>query len=212
MRNAVQILAVLLLLAAPALAQAPDRGYVQGVGGIASASVSDRFYGGAGVLRAAGPVDGFVEIGRVRNGIWPGLEDELTAAGDGIRRQIETQFGTSVPVSFDARVPITYGLAGARLRGPTVGVLGTYVEAGAGLARLRPEVDLEVNGESLNEEAGRLLQLDDERTELLTAAGAGVSVTLLRRIRLEGGYRFSRVHGDRAFSYNRIHVGVGYAF
>jgi opacity protein-like surface antigen len=212
MRNAVQILAVLVLLAAPALAQTPDRGYVQGIGGIASASSTDRFFGGTCVLRAAGPVDGFVEIGRWRNGIWPALEDELSAAGDDIRRQIETQFGTSVPVSFDARVPITSGLAGARLRGPTVGVLGTYVEAGAGLARLRPEVDLEVNGESLNEEAGRLLQLDDERTELLTAAGAGVSVRLLRRIRLEGGYRFSRVHGDFAFSYHRMHLGVGYAF
>ena len=212
MRNAVQILAVLLLLDAPALAQTPDRGYVQGIGGIASAAATDRIFGGTGVVRAAGPVDGFAEIGRLRNGIWPALEDELTAAGDAIRRQIETQFGTSATVSFDARVPVTYGLAGARLRGPMVGVLGTYVEAGAGLARLRPEVDLEVNGESLNEEAGRLLHLDDERTELLTAAGAGVSMTLLRRIRVEGGYRFSRVHGDFAFSSSRIHFGVGYAF
>jgi opacity protein-like surface antigen len=212
MHIAVRILAVLLLSAASAAAQARERGYVQGIGGIASTSATDRFFGGAAALRAVGPVDAFVEIGRLRNGIWSALDDELTAAGESIRQQIETQFGTSVNVAFDARVPLTYGLAGARLRGPAFGAIGTYVEGGIGLARLRPEVDLEIDGESIADEAGRLLQLDEERTELLTAAGAGLSLTLLRRIRVEAGYRFSRVHGDFAFNYNRGHIGVGYVF
>ena len=44
------------------------------------------------------------------------------------------------------------------------------------------------------------------------AAGAGVSLIVLRRIRLEAGYRFSRIHGDFAFNTNRVHAGLGFAF
>src|SRR5687768_6655709 len=147
MRIVLPTVLALTLLAAPAAAQTP-RGYVQGIGGIASTSVSDSFFGGAAAVRAAGPVDAFAEVGRLRNGIWSALDDELVEAGDRIRTQIETLFGTATAIEFDARVPVTYGLAGARLRGPSIGPLGTYVEAGVGLARLRPEVELTVNGES----------------------------------------------------------------
>jgi opacity protein-like surface antigen len=212
MRIVIQTLAGLLLLAASAAAQPPDHGYVQGFGGVASASATDHVFGGAAAVRVGGPVFALAEIGRLRNGIWPALDTELSAAGEDIRAQIEAIFGSSALVNFEARVPVTYGLVGARLRGPARGVLATYLEGGAGLARLRPEIALTIDGESVNDEAGRLLQLDEERTELLTAAGTGISVTLLRRIRLEGGYRFSRVHGDRPFNYHRVHASLGYAF
>lgn len=216
MRIVTRILPLVLLLAAAATAQAQDRGpargYVQGIGGVASTAGTDRFVGGSGALRAIGPLEAFVEMGRLRNGIWAALDSELGAAETAIRQQIEAQFGASPTVDFDARVPLTYGLAGGRLRGPRLGALGMYLEAGVGLARLRPEVHLEIDGETLNDEVGRLLQLEEERTEVMTAVGAGISVNVLRWIRLEAGYRFSRIHGDFAFNSNRAHLGVGYAF
>ena len=212
MRIPVYLLALVLLTATHAAAQSADRGYVQAIGGVAATAATDHFFGGAAALRAIGPVDAFVEIGRLRNGIWSALDDELSAAGGTIRSEIERVFGSTAVVSFEARVPVTYGLAGARVRGPALGALGTYAEAGVGLARLRPEVGLTVDGEALDDEAGRLLTLEDERTELMTGAGAGVTLTVLRRVRVEGGYRFSRVHGDFAFNSSRFHVGVGYAF
>lgn len=216
MRIATRTLALLLLLAGPAAAQSPgpeaDRGYAQAIGGVASTATTDQVFGGGAAVRAVGPVYAFVEMGRLRNGIWTALDNELAAAETTIRHQIEAQFGTTPDVTFDARVPLTYGLAGARLRGPRLGMFGTYVEAGGGLARLRPEVHLEIDGESLDDEVGRLLQLEEERTELMTAVGAGLSVNVLRRIRVEAGYRFSRIHGNVSFNSNRAHLGVGYGF
>lgn len=132
------ILVVLTLAAMPAAGQTAPRGYVQGMGGIASASASDAFFGGAAAVRAGGPFDAFAEVGRLRNGIWSALDEALNQAGDRIRAEIETLFGTATSIEFDARVPVTYGLAGARLHGPSRGAFGTYVEAGVGLARLRP--------------------------------------------------------------------------
>ena len=212
MRTLVTILAVVLLTTADAAAQGPDRGYVQGMGGVASGSATDQFFGGAAALRALGPADAFVEIGRLRNGIWSALDDELSAAGETIRSEIERVFGSAADVRFEARVPVTYGVAGARFRGPALGALRPYLEGGIGLARLRPEVGLTVDGEALDDEAARLLTLDQERTELMSAAGAGVALTVLGRVRVEAGYRFSRVHGEFAFNSSRVHVGLGYAF
>lgn len=212
MRIGLFSLAALLVATAPAAAQTTERGYVQGFAGVASTAADDQFLGGSAALRAFGRVDAFVEIGKLRNGIWPALDRELDTASDEIREEIARQFGTSVSVSFDARVPMIYEFAGARVRGPRFRQVGTYVEGGAGLAQLRPEIDLEIDGIALGDEVSRVLELDDERTELMTGVGAGVSVLVLRQVRVEAGYRFTRVHGDFAFNFNRVHVGVGFAF
>jgi opacity protein-like surface antigen len=212
MRLVTQTFAALLCFAMPLSAQTRDRGYVQALGGVATTSATDQFFAGSAALRAGRKFDGFVEIGRLRNGIWRALDDELAASGIAIRSEVATLFGEGATVAFDARVPVVYGMAGARLRGPRLGPFASYVEAGAGLARLRPEVHLDIDGESLDGDAARLLTLDAERTELLSAAGAGISLGLLRSLRLEAGYRYSRIHGDFAFNVNRIHAAVGFAF
>lgn len=212
MRVVTHTFAALLFVAMPLSAQTPERGYLQALGGVATTSATDQFFGGSAALRAAGRVDAFVEMGRLRNGIWSALDDELAAAGTAIRSQVATVFGEGSTVAFDARVPVVYGMTGVRLRGPRLGPLASYVEAGAGLARLRPEVHLDIDGESLDSDAARLLTLDAERTELLSAAGAGISVRVLRRLRLEAGYRYSRIHGDFAFNVNRVHGAVGFVF
>lgn len=195
-----------------AWAQSEPAGYVQGLAGVANVAESDVLYGAGAAVRARSRFDVFGEIGRLENGIWDALRDELGQAGENIQRQIQTQFGTAAEVSFRARVPIWYGLGGVRFRGPRAGPLGLYLEAAAGMARLRPRVELEVAGERLDAEARSLLELEDARAELLTAVGAGISLDILRRIRIEGGYRYSRVHGDLPFDINRVHAGVGFVF
>ncbi|HUF23825.1 MAG TPA: outer membrane beta-barrel protein [Vicinamibacterales bacterium] len=212
MRLPVFICALVALAASPATAQQDTRGYVQAIGGVATTAATDAILGGGAAIRATRRVEVFGELGRLRNGIWTSLDDELAAAGAAITQQIAAQFGTDTPASFDARVPVWYGLAGARVRGPRLGWLETYAEAGIGFARLRPEVRLEVAGERLDAEAGRLLTLDDERSELLSALGGGVAFRLAGPIRVEAGYRYARIHGDQPVNVNRLHAGLGYAF
>jgi opacity protein-like surface antigen len=205
--------ALVLACSDPAGAQqSAPRGYVQGLAGSATASVTDSLFGGGAAIRVTDRIDAFGEMGRLRNGIWKALDTEVSEAGDAIRRQVGSQFGTEASVDFDARVPAWYGVGGARLRGPRLGPLSTYGEAGIGFARLRPEVHLTIDGVNLNDEAGRLLALDEERSEVMSAVGAGISFRLLRFVRLEGGYRYSRIHGDQPVNVNRVHAGVGYAF
>ena len=211
MRAALVVL-IVATCSAPAAARQDREGYVQGLAGAATAAETDVLFGAAAAVRARNRIDVFGEFGRLENAIWDELRDELAGAESDVRRQIETQFGNAVPVSFEARVPIWYGMGGARVRGPNVGALGTFVEAGIGMARLRPRVRLEVNGDRLDAEAGRLLALEDARAEMLTALGGGVTLMIARRIRVEGGYRYSRVHGDLPITINRVHGGVGYAF
>jgi opacity protein-like surface antigen len=212
MRAAAFIVLIVLTCVVPAAAQSAPGGYIQGLAGAANVAGTDVVFGGAAAVRARDRLDVFVELGHLRNGIWEALDEELASAESGIRQQIEALFGTITPVSFEARVPIWYGLGGARVRGPRVGAFGTYVEAGVGMARLRPRVRLEINGERLDTEARRLLALEDARAEMLTAVGAGISLIIARRIRVEGGYRYSRVHGEFPVDINRVHAGAGYAF
>ncbi|HEV3484997.1 MAG TPA: hypothetical protein VG106_06300, partial [Vicinamibacterales bacterium] len=180
--------------------------------GISNVAETDAIFGGGAAVRARDRIDVFFELGRLENGIWDDLRDEMASEESRIRSAIETQFGSSTPVSFEARVPLWYGIGGARLNGPRLGTLGTYLEGGVGMARLRPRVQLEIGGERLDIEARRLLTLDEARAELLTAVGGGLTFTIARHIRLEGGYRYSRVHGDLPVDIQRVHAGAGYAF
>ena len=212
MRASLLFFVVAALWPAAVSAQQSPRGYVQAIGGVATTSATDATIGGAAALRVTDRLDVFGELGHLRNGIWKSLDDELSETGKAIADQIAVQFGTATIATFEARVPVWYGLGGVRAHGPRFGRLATYAEVGIGFARLRPEVRLEVNGERLDAEAGRLLALDEERSELMSAVGAGIAFRLFGPVRAEAGYRYSRIYGDRPVNVSRVHAGVGYAF
>lgn len=200
------------LIATSSFAQAPDRGYVQGMGGVAATSATDGVFAAAVAVRASSRLHVFGELGHLRNGIWTSLDDELAATGEAITNQITALFGNGTTATFEAKVPTWYGLGGARVLGPRLGAVETYLEGGIGFARLRPEVQFEIGEERLDAEAERLLSLESERSELMSAAGAGIAFRVAGPIRVEAGYRFSRLHGDEPFNVNRVHAGLGFAF
>ena len=212
MRRRVLMCVLAAVWPATAMAQTTPHGYVQAIGGIATTSATDAVLAGGVAVRATDRLDVFGELGHLRNGIWTALEDDLDATGQQISAQIAAMFGAGAPVTFEARVPVWYGLGGVRAHGPQFGRLATYGEAAIGFARLRPEVRLEVGGERLDAEAGRLLTFEEERSELMSALGAGIAFRLFGPVRIEAGYRYSRIYGDRPVNVNRVHAGVGYAF
>ena len=214
MRKAVRLglLAVLMAPAAVA-AQGAPRGYLQGLAGAARTVETDTVYAGLGAWRITDRVDVFGEVGRMRNAIGPELRDRLDAIETGLRASNTAQFGTEFPIVFEPLVPTWYGFGGVRAHGPSAGRLSTYVEGGAGTARLDPQVHLTVNGESLDSEAAVLTGLGDGRQQLEFLAGGGAGAAIQwKRLRIEGGYRFMRMFGDAKTNVNRVHAGAGWTF
>jgi opacity protein-like surface antigen len=209
-------LGVLAVLMAPAAVAAQDapKGYVQGLAGAARTVETDTVYAGLGAWRLSGRIHIFGEVGRLRNALGPDLRDRLDAIEAQIRASNKAQFGTEFPVVFEPLVPTWYGFGGVRANGLSAGRLSSYVEAGAGTARLDPQVHLTVNGENLDSEVAAPTGLGDGRAQLafLAGGGAGMALQVWKRIRIEGGYRYMRIFGDAKTNINRVHVGAGWTF
>jgi opacity protein-like surface antigen len=211
-----KVLMVLVVLMVPRHARAQEpRGYIAGLAGTTHAVESDQSYAGLGGWRLNQRVDLFAEIGWMRNVIGQDLSDQLKVTEAKIRADNARQFGSEFPVEFDARVPAWYGFGGVRFNPlPSTGKISTFLEGGIGAARLRPEVHLTVNGDSLDAEAAALTGIDGDTQQVGTLAGGGggVAVQLWKRIRVEGGYRYMRLFGDAKTNINRVHVGAGWSF
>jgi hypothetical protein len=214
MRNGFR-LGLLAVLMAPgaAAAQGASKGYVQGLAGAARTVETDTVYAGLGAWRITDRVDVFGEVGRMRNAIGADLRDRLDAIETRLRASNQAQFGSEFPIEFEPLVPAWYGFGGVRAHGPSAGRLSTYVEGGAGTARLDPQVHLTVNGENLDSEAAALTGLGDGRQQLEFLAGGGGGVAIhWKRVRIEGGYRYMRMFGDAKTNINRVHAGAGWTF
>ena len=174
-----RVLVVLVVLMVPARGAAQDeaRGYTVGLAGTTRAVESDQNYAGLGAWRLNHRVELFGEIGWMRNVIGEDLSDQLKITEAKIRADNARQFGTEFPVEFDARVPAWYGFGGVRFSPlPSAGKVSAFVEGGIGAARLRPEVHLTVNGDSLDAEAAALTGIDGDTQQVGTLAGGGGGV------------------------------------
>lgn len=215
-RQVLRVLTVLMVLLLPDVAQAQDapKGYVQGFAGAAHTFETDTVYAGLGAWRINDRLDVIGEVGRLRNAIGRDLRDRLAGVEATIRANTTTQFGTAFPVTFEARVPAWYGFGGVRVHGPSAGRLSTYLEGGAGSARLDPQVHLTINGTNLDSEAAALtgLRAGQQQLEFLAGGGGGVALHVWRRIRVEGGYRYMRFFGDAKANINSVRVGAGWTF
>ena len=203
-----------LLVPVVATAQEQRRGYLEGMFGSARTVESDSAYAGLAAWRVARRVHIIGEVGRLRNAIGDDLTERLAAAEEKIRANNQSAFLSEFPIVFEARVPTWYGFGGVRVQGPSAGRLSTYLEGGAGGARLDPQVHLTINGEGLDTEAVAITGLGDGRQQLefLAGGGGGVAVQAWKRLRLEGGYRYMRLFGDANTNINRVHVGAGWTF
>ena len=212
----VLVLKVLVVLMVPIIAAAQDRpkGYLVGSVGSAGDVVDDTAYAGLGAWRLNDRFHLFGEVGRMRNAIGTDLADRLAAVKAGIIEANRKTFGTEFPVVFEPLVPTWYGFGGLRVAGPSRGKLSTFVEGGAGSARLDPQVHLTVNGENLDSEVAVLTGLGDGRQQLefLAGGGAGMALQVWKRIRIEAGYRYMRIFGDAKTNINRVHIGAGWTF
>jgi opacity protein-like surface antigen len=208
------VVPTVLMAPTEAAAQNAAKGYVEGIAGMARAVENDTVYAGLAARRLNGRLHLFGEVGRMRNAIGQDLTDRLAAIKADIEAANRTSFGTEFTVVFEPLVPAWYGFGGLRVRGPSSGRFSSYLEGGAGTARLDPQVHLTINGENLDNEAAAITGLGDGRQQLafLAGGGAGLAVQVWKRIRVEGGYRYMRLFGDARTNINRAHVAAGWTF
>lgn len=205
-----------LMVPSPAAAQEAPKGYVEGIAGMARTVESDTAYAGLAAWRLNDRLHLIGEVGRLRDAIGQDLADRLALVEAGIVAANQRTFGTEFPVVFEARVPAWYGFGGLRVAGPSAatGRITTYLEGGAGSARLDPQVHLTIDGENLDSEVAAITGLGDGTQQLgfLAGGGGGIGVQVWKRIRVEGGYRYMRIFGDAKSNIHRVHFGGGWSF
>ncbi|MCA1561972.1 MAG: outer membrane beta-barrel protein [Acidobacteria bacterium] len=203
-------LALVMVWATRALAQSGPA--VQAVAGVGFGTATDGVYAGAASVPVSRRLRAFGELGQMRDAVSDDLNTDLEAQAAAIRSAVDATFGTSVAVEHDAHVRASYGMAGLRADLSANGRWTPYLEIGGGMARLEPDISLRIAGDRIDPALLRLDSVPEEHSEFLAAAGAGVAFLPFAHIRVEGGYRFTRIFGDDPTNLNRVHAAIGFVF
>jgi opacity protein-like surface antigen len=209
-----------LLVAAPVFAQT-ERGYVTGLGGIATtaeATSSDVLAEGG--VRVAPHLSVFGDLGQFHN-LRP---SDVQPAVDNTVAALSASQGLSVLGT--GRMPALYGAAGLRYEASTRGRLTPYVLGGVGFARLSPTARFTYSSGTLPD--GSTPTAGDDVTSTLVTAGdftapaattkpmftlgGGVQVPIAHHWDVDAGYRFSRVATDAPLNAQGAAFGLGYRF
>ena len=233
--------ALAALLAAPVLAQPPERerGYVMGTGGLTATTINSSNFGASVGFNLTPDLLVTGDVGRLVDVVPTFTRDDLQALD-----RMLTEPGYSHLTRF--KMPATYVMGGIRYKVPTDTMLRPYVSASAGMARLAPEPKFLVEGidytSALLKEIATdpLAQAQYDRmfkdtTRPLASVGGGLVLTVARHFTLDVGYRYSRVfvktdfvqspsstnnymdlptspHQHNRLDVHRVIVGAGYAF
>jgi opacity protein-like surface antigen len=187
------------------------RGYVEGIAQSAFGSATSQSYGAEAGVTVFPNVQLFVEAGRVANAA-PSTFSASAAVMAGYLSQTQSN------VTFGAKEPITFGLAGLRYVFPASGKLEPYVLAGGGVARVQKNATFAVGGSDVT---GNLSQynvvlgtdLSGSENSAMLSLGGGVMWTVRTRIVLDLQYRYGRVFAARqGINVNRAGAGIGVRF
>jgi opacity protein-like surface antigen len=190
----------------------PGKGYFEGVAQSAFGAVTSQSYGAEFGFTVAPRMQIFVEAGQIRNA--------ATKAFDAAAQQVaaflsEDQSG----VTFRARKPITFGVAGLRFLIPVASrSLTPYLAVGGGVARVKQDVSFAVNGGDVTAtlpQLGVVLGSDLSGTETvgMGTAGLGVAWSPWQALVIDFQYRYGRVFAsDAGINVNRAGVGIGVRF
>jgi Outer membrane protein beta-barrel domain len=196
-------LAVILVLVA-ASAQAGDRGFVQGVGGVTFMSDRSGVFGGEAAFHVTPDLVVFGQAGRMTNVLPRDIQEDI----DGAAALLESFTGRTW--HFDAAIRATYVGGGARYFVPAGPRVRLYVTGGAAMIRYAGSLRERELGDVLDEAVslGIIESGDVEGTEIGYEAGGGVLIPA-GRMQVDAGYRLMNVRG---VNISRAVVGAGFRF
>jgi opacity protein-like surface antigen len=194
----------LVFVLAASVAQAQEKGYVQGVSGVTFQSETSSLMGGEIGFNVTPDLVIYGQGGRMLNVMPKSIQNDLDLAADFLT------LATGQRWAFDGKVRATYFGGGAKYLFPTKTAIRPYVLGGAGLAKLKlsvTEIDLGDVLDNLVDE-GFLSDADTKANEVAYEVGGGVSVPV-SVVQLDFGYRYMRI-GDANIS--RFVGGFGVRF
>lgn len=191
--RAAAVLAVLAgVCAAPSAASAQSaapeaRSFVGVLAGVTFGTESGAMIAGRYGHRVGRNLHVFGEVGRITDVTPSEIADQFDELVDLI--------GEDVPVSFSATVPATTFVGGIRWS-QARGKLSPFVEAGAGGAHLRADIDVRIAGIDVSDEIREELGEELTTTKFLLLFGGGVNVAVSSSLSVDAGYRFTRIFTD----------------
>ncbi|MBI2835184.1 MAG: outer membrane beta-barrel protein [Acidobacteria bacterium] len=185
---------------------------VEGIGGASFGVETAEVYGGGVGYYLAENVLLTLEFGELKNVVPDFMRDDAQQIADATEVFLLQLTGRRFQVRPDARLPVRYGVAGAKFLRATPGRIRPYVAVGAGFARLRPNIRFSIDGQDITNDGVRRGQLPVDQNELLGTLGGGLAVRILGGLSADLAYRYGRVFTDPGIDINRVHVGIGYAF
>jgi opacity protein-like surface antigen len=195
-----------VIAGAPAVAQAQNRGFIGGLGGITFGTETSSVLAGQGGVRIARQLVVFGEIGRMQN-VLPGeIQDQI----DEFVRMFEAE--TGVDALLEAKVPAFYGMGGIRWSNDAL--LAPFVEGAMGFANLSIDLHAEIDGVDVSDQADELIEEEDlDATKFLLAFGGGINARLAEQVRLDIGYRYTRIFTeDPAINTSTVFAAVKFWF
>jgi opacity protein-like surface antigen len=192
--------------ATPGVAQAQNRGFAGGLGGITFVSETSSVFAAQAGVRVARQLVVFGEVGRMQN-VLPGeIQDQI----DEFIAAFEAD--TGVDAELEAKVPAFYGMGGIRWSNDAP--VAPFVEAAMGFARLTLDLRAVIDGVDVSDQADELLEEEDlDETKFLLAFGGGVNARLAEQVRLDIGYRYKRVFTeDPAVNTSEVFAAIKFWF
>lgn len=183
------IMAAMMCVVAASAAQAQDRGYAQGVGGLTFQSEASGLFGGEFGVNVHRDVLIYGQVGRMLNILPKSVQDDLDDAAQ------ELTFLTGSRWEFDGKIPATYFGGGIKVLVPTGGAVRPYLLGGVGMANMKASVSEIDLGEILDDlvDAGYLDEDDVRGTEFAFELGGGLVIPVGARLQVDAGYRFMRI-------------------
>ena len=213
-----------LAVALPAAAQtAPaNHGYVVGFGGGTSTEIVSANFGGNVGINVARDLVIFAEVSRTID-LQPKFTREDLALVDAAFAEL------GVPSSSTVKVPANFYTGGVRYMIPMTRPVRPYIAASGGVAHMSPKPNFSVLGFNLTNDMmseNTVHTSFRENTRPLASLGAGVTVTVVKHLQFDAGYKFSRIFVQTDFlqdylasptrhdriDTHRAYAGLGVAF
>ena len=188
-----------------------SKGYVEAVAQVAFGNVTSQSYGGEIGITVVPRLQIFLDAGHTR---------DTSPSTLGVSAQSIAGFlsQTQPNVTFHAKQPATFGLAGVRYGFPlSTAKVEPYLVGGGGVARLTRDVSFTIAGNDVTNtipQYGVALgsDLSGSETKGMVTVGGGVMWPVWQALVVDFQYRYGRIFATEGVNVNRAGVGLGFRF